>query len=136
MEQFRKMVNLVSNIAFLVILVGFLLQMNNYQGVGTILIIGWLSYAIVSFLDAILYKGDTKILYFLMLVGVSIASVGILFHQMQYPNSQQILLVGTACALGGAVLILLFKQRFDNMMFRSLLIGAIGLYLLKGFLGF
>lgn len=132
MEKFRKTLNLISNVAFITCLVGYLLSANQIKGFGTLLIVGWLSFAVVALVEAFLYQGKAKLLYVIMLVGTAVASVGILFKLMNYPNSQEMLLYGGGSALVGFLLAFFSTQRFDSLMSKSLVAGLIAMYLIKG----
>lgn len=136
MEKFRNTFNLVSNVAFVTCLVGYLLSANQIKGFGTLLIVGWLSFAVVALIEAFLYQGKAKLLYMIMLVGTAVASVGILFKLMNYPNSQEMLLYGGGSALVGFLLVLFSTQRFDSLMSKSLIAGLIAMYLIKGIFTF
>ncbi len=132
MEKFRRTLNLVSNIAFVICLVGYLLNANQIKGFGTLLLIGWLSFATVVLIEAFAYQGKSKLLYMIMLIGTAVASIGILFKLMNYPHSQAMLLYGGGAALVGFLLLLLSTQRFDSLMSKSLITGLIAMYLIKG----
>jgi Zn-dependent membrane protease YugP len=45
MGKFRRTLNLVSNIAFVICLLGYLLNANQIKGFGIVLLVGWLSFA-------------------------------------------------------------------------------------------
>ncbi|GAB4116491.1 MAG: hypothetical protein OHK0057_02660 [Thermoflexibacter sp.] len=134
MDIFRRTLNLVSNIAFVVCLVGYLLSANQIRGFSTLLIVGWSSFAIVAFLEAFLYHGRAKLLYMIMLVGTAVTSIGILFKLMNYPGSKELLLYGGGSTLAGCLLVFLSTQRFDSLISKSLIIGLIAMYLMKGVL--
>lgn len=132
MHKFKNALITISNISFLLIFVAFFAGKYGFQQARTLQIIAWLAFAVVAVLEGFTASGKAKIFYLIMMLGVAVASMGILFKSMAWENYTQMLLIGGITSIAGSIIIFVINKKADALMLKALIIGAICFFLHQG----
>jgi|JI8StandDraft_2_1071088.scaffolds.fasta_scaffold02664_6 hypothetical protein len=132
MNKLKNALATISNISFLLIFVAFFAGKYGFQQAKTLQIVAWATFSFVAVLEGFTASGKAKTFYIIMMLGVAIASMGILFKSMAWENYTQMLLIGGITSVGGSIIIFLFNKKADSLMLKALLIGAICFFLYQG----
>ncbi len=132
MHKLKNALVTISNISFLLIFVAFFAGKYGFQQARTLQIVAWTTFAFVAVLEGFTASGKAKIFYLIMMLGVAIASLGILFKSMAWENYTQMLLIGGITSVVGSIIIFVVNKKADSLMFKALLIGVICFLLHQG----
>jgi hypothetical protein len=138
----RKILPNVQHVALLIAVVGFVFLILHYPGADQLLMIGFSTLAMAYFLMAFmpLYiptgcKPDlyATIVYKIIYIGCSVATLGILFQFLKFNGAYDILRIGSA-ATGVAMIIsvILIARKNDNwIVLKNAIIRGAGLLLIS-----
>lgn len=138
----RKILPNVQHVALLIAVVGFVFLILHYPGADQLLMIGFSTLAMAYFLMAFMpmyipagCKPDvyTTIVYKIIYIGCSVATIGILFQFLKFNGAYDILRIGSA-ATGIAMIIsvILIARKNDNwIVLKNAIIRGGGLLLIS-----
>ncbi|MCU0439599.1 MAG: hypothetical protein MUC49_17050 [Raineya sp.] len=132
MHKLKNALVTISNISFLLIFVAFFAGKYGFQQARTLQIVAWVTFALVAVLEGFTASGKAKIFYLITMLGVAVASMGILFKSMAWEGYAQMLLVGGITSVGGSIILFLFNKKADPLTLKALIIGAICFFLYQG----
>jgi hypothetical protein len=138
----RKILPNVQHVALLIAVVGFVFLILHYPGADQLLMIGFstlaMAYFLMAFMPMYIPSGSkpdvyATIVYKIIYIGCSVATIGILFQFLKFNGAYDILRIGSA-ATGIAMIIsvILIARKNDNwIVLKNAIIRAGGLLLIS-----
>ena len=138
----KKILPNVQHVALLISVFGFVFSILHYPGADQLLIIGFstlaMSYVLMAFMPMHIPASCTADLYATMVykiiyVGCSVATIGILFQFLKLNGAREILRIGSgATGVAMIVAVILITRRNDNwIVLKNAIVRGAGLLLLS-----
>jgi hypothetical protein len=124
----------ISNIAFTILLIAFVLK--NFQSLSaetfkTLSLIAWASLAFASFIEGFLFVGKNKLAVILAGLSVSATAIFILSKIMSWQGFEK-LEYAPYTAIGAGVILLIAQKKLSNIGTKALIVGTIGILIVTG----
>ncbi|MCS6795969.1 MAG: hypothetical protein NZ516_08400 [Raineya sp.] len=134
MRTVVNFLNIVSNLAFAVLLIAFVLK--NFQNLSTdtfqmLSLIAWGTLAVATFFEGFLYKGQNKFLI-LLATFASTATIFLILSKIMFWKGFEKLEYAPYVAAGLAVLLIFAQKGLTNLNAKFLIISILGLLIVMG----